>query len=228
MRTLPLSMARAGRAASRALRRLWRDESAVAMLELALSMPTILFLGLAGVEVSNMVTTHMKVSQIALSVADNASRLGQTDNSGVTPTVTEANLDEVIDGAMRAGESIDLQAHGRIIVTSLEYDDYAGRQFIHWQRCRGSLAVSSAYGNDGANNGLTGAVITGLGRGASKVRATSGQGIMFVEVYYDYDAIWDYLLGRTQRFVQEGGLPVRDDRNYGPGLTGGGSRSSCT
>ena len=131
---------------TRRLGKLLRNESGVALIEFAYSMPILLGLGLAGIEIANMATTRLKVSQIALSLADNASRLGQTDNSGVTPTVTEADLDAVIDGAMRQGESIGLAERGRIVISSLEWNAFRERQFIHWQRCRGDLAPGGPRG----------------------------------------------------------------------------------
>ena len=212
---------------TRRLGKLLRNESGVALIEFAYSMPILLGLGLAGIEIANMATTRLKVSQIALSLADNASRLGQTDNSGVTPTVTEADLDAVIDGAMRQGESIGLAERGRIVISSLEWNAFRERQFIHWQRCRGDLDAESAYGDDGDNNGLGQEELEGMGRGTSQLTAPPGSAVMFVEIYYDYEPVMSFPLGDAGRFVQEAGFIIRDDRNLDPGLTGGSTRSNC-
>lgn len=209
------------------LRRLLRCESGVALIEFAYSMPLLLGLGLAAVEIGNMATTRLRVSQIALSLADNASRLGQTENNGVTPTVREADLDALIDGALLQGESIDLEGRGRIIISSLEWNEFRERQFIHWQRCRGDLEAESAYGDDGNNNGLGQEELEGMGRGDSQLVAPPDSAVMFVEIYYDYEPLMDWPLGDAGRFVQEAGFIIRDDRNLDPGLTGGGTRSSC-
>lgn len=210
------------------LRRLVRNTSGMALIEMAYVTPVILILGLGGFEIANLAAARMKVSQLALSVADNASRLGQTDNSGITPTIKETDVDAVIDGAMRAGGTINLAQNGRIIISSIEYDAPTFKRYIHWQRCRGALAMGSRYGNDSNRSGLTGPVLPPLGRGTTKFTVTSGQALMLVEIYYNYDGlVGTYLLKNRLQLAQEAGLLVRDDRNLGPGLTGGGSRSPC-
>lgn len=209
-------------------RRLHASRSGVSMVEFALVLPVLLTMGLYGTEIARMATINMTLSQIALSLADNASRLGQTDNSGVTPTITEGNVDAVLSGAIRDGVAIDLERDGRIILTSLEFDDFTGRQFIRWQRCRGNLDVDSSYGNDSTLNGLSGAPITGMGRGAQKVTAQSGMAVMYVEVEYTYRALFENPFGSGDRTLRkEAAYLIRDDRNLTPGLTGGSSDSDC-
>ena len=88
------------------LRKLQHSDSAIAMTEFAFVLPVLLTLGLYGAEIARMAVTRTQISQIALSIADNASRLGQTDNSGVTPTITEDDVDAILDGAMRQGSTI--------------------------------------------------------------------------------------------------------------------------
>ena len=93
---------RGGRiAAWRLALRLARDGSGVSLIEFALMLPVLMTLGLLGTEVAWMSSVNMQVSQIALSLADNASRLGQTDNSSVTPTISEADIDSIMSGAIR-------------------------------------------------------------------------------------------------------------------------------
>ncbi len=214
------------------LQRLRADTKAIAMTEFAIVLPVLLTLGLYGTEIARLATSRTQVSQIALSLADNASRLGQTDNSGITPTVTENDVDALLDGAMRQGASIDLLTNGRIILSSLEVDDVTGRQYIHWQRCRGARATVSRYGDDGANNGLTGTPMSGIGSGSRKAMADPGSAIMFVEIEYEYDPLFQAPFGAGNRLVrQEAAFLIRDDRNLGdssdPGLTGGNSDSQC-
>jgi Flp pilus assembly protein TadG len=217
------SLVRLGR-----LGHLRRHTSGAAAVEFALILPVFLVLGLYGTEVANMTVANLQVSQIALSVADNASRLGQTDNSGVTPTITEADVDGVLYGALQQGTALGFATRGRVILTSLEKDATTGKQYIHWQRCRGSLARTSAYGNDGLLNGLTSAVITGLGAGTQKVTANTGSAVMFAEVYYQYRGIIGSMYVGTITMKREAAFIIRDDRNLTPGLTGGGSQSACT
>lgn len=203
-------------------------KSGVSVVEFALVMPVILSIGLYGVEVAYLTTVDMKLSEIALTLADNASRLGQTDNSAVTPTVTEDDINEVMLGAQAQGETIDIGARGRIILTSLEKDTATGKQYIHWQRCYGQLARQSAYGNATTRNGLNGTAITGLGQGTTKVTATStSTPVMFVEVYYSYSGLVGDLYVSDRVLKKEGAYLVRDERNLTPGITGTGGLYPC-
>ena len=212
-----------------ALNSLRGNTSGISMVEFALVLPVLLTLGLFGTEIARMTTINMTVSQIALSVADNASRLGQTDNAAVAPTITEDNVDAVLAGALRDGEPIELEENGRIVLSSLEYDDFTDRQFIAWQRCRGDRDFDSAYGNDTTQNGINGAPITGMGSGSNQITAQSGQAVMFVEIEYQYKALFENPFGSGDRILRkEAAFLIRDDRNLTPGLTGGGSDSSCS
>lgn len=210
--------------AKKLINRLRTDISGISLVEFALILPVILTLGLYGTEVARMATTKMKVSQIALSVADNASRLGQTENSGVTPTITEGDVESILRGSLRQGSSIDLENNARVVISSLEYDDFTDRQYIHWQRCIGEATYESRYGNDTDRNGINGDRITGLGQGSTKITADSGSAVMFVEVYYEYQSLWDNPFGSGDSvFYQEAAYLIRDDRNIEPGLVGGAS-----
>lgn len=209
-------------------KRLAADTSGVSLIEFAFIAPVLLTLGTMGTEVAYMSTVNMQVSQIALSLADNASRLGQTDNSSVTPTISEADIDSIISGAIRQGASINLGAKGRIILSSLEYDDATGKQFIHWQRCQGSKDHESAYGDDGNRNGLGSSQISGVGQSSAQIRATPGSAVMVAEVYYEYDSLLAGMITSAPVFRQEAVFAIRDDRNLGPGVTGGSGDSACS
>lgn len=221
----------AGRSFERFARRLLHSRSGVAAIEFAMILPLFTGLGMYGIEIAYMSSVNMRISQIALEVADNASRMEQTNNSTVAPTVTEADIDSVMIGATTEGENFDFATNGRVILSSLERDPVTGKQFIHWQRCTGGLRVQSDYGNDSSRNGLNGGTITSLGRGPSKVVAPAGIAVMFVEVFYDYDGIFGTLFVRNQRFKQEAAYLVRDVRDLRAaslsGVTGGGGNSQC-
>lgn len=213
--------------AGRALTKIARDTSGISMVEFAIILPIILTLGLFGADVARLATTNMRISQIAISVADNASRLGQTDNSGVQPTITESNVDAVLGGAIRDGASINLANQGRIILSSLEFDAGSDRHYIHWQRCRGNLATNSAYGPEDPDQ--TGAVINGMGSGSTRITAQTGMSVMFVEIEYSYTPLFQNPFGAGATTLRkEAAFITRDDRNLGPGLTGGSSQSPCT
>ena len=213
-------------------RRLGRNTAATSAIEFGLILPVLTTLGMYGAEIANMQITRMQVSQLAISVADSASRMQQTNNNVVAPTVTEADVDSVLSGAARQGRPIRLEQQGRIILSSLEVDPVTGRQFIHWQRCTGGKTnKKSRYGDEGPNNGLSGTVITGLGTGATKVTASPGVAVMFAEVHYDYEGIFGDLFVKNLSFTQEAAFVVRDARDLRaanlPGLTGSGSKSKC-
>lgn len=90
----------------------------VSTLEFALILPIVMSIGLYGVEIVYLNTIDMKLSEMALSLADNASRLGQTDNSAVTPTVAERTdsfaTTSVRDVTGRSGRFAGHQVDGRV------------------------------------------------------------------------------------------------------------------
>ena len=210
------------------LRGLQECQSGLSMIEFALILPVLMTLGIFGTEVAAMASARMQVSEIALSVGDNASRLGQTQNSGVTPTITELDIDSVMTGAIKQGDQIKFSQFGKIILTSLEKDTATGKQFIKWQRCRGSLTATSAYGNATTNNGLVGAPLAGMGNAGYLITAPTGSAVMFVEVYYNYQSLFGSLFVTSQSFKQEAAFIIRDRRNLTPGITGTGGSSACT
>lgn len=210
------------------IKRLASDTSGVSVVEMAIVAPFILGVALYGAEVAYLTTIDMKMSEIALSLADNASRIGQTDNSVITPTVSETDINEVMRGAQEQADGLDFQANGRVILSSLERDSASGKQYIHWQRCYGNLDRDSAYGNDSDKNGLNGPVLPGMGDGPTKVTASANSAVMFVEVYFRYQGLFGntYVSNRTLR--KEGAFMIRDQRNLTPGVTGTGGTYPCT
>ncbi len=209
----------------RALRRLRRDESGFSAVEFGLVLPILVTLGMYGLEIAWMRVSYMQTSELALTVADNASRLGQTDNSSIVPKVAETDIDAVLFGAAQQGKNLDITTRGKIILSSLEKDagqDRAGgtnRQFIHWQRCLGSLTRASAYGNDSNKSGLTGTQLYGMGRTGSLVTANTDQAVMFVEVYLTYKPLFGKMFVGDTVFKQESAFIVRDGRDLGASAT---------
>jgi hypothetical protein len=212
----------------RKARTLVRDQSGVTLIEFAFALPILGTMSFYGLEIAYMASVSTQVSQIALSVADNASRLGQTNNSASTPSVAEADIDAVMYGALQQGAAFDFEDKGRIILSSLEVDDATGRQYIHWQRCVGDLDRASSYGDDEAHNGLTGAELEGLGEPGREIAALPGRAVMHVEVYYAYEPLLAGLFVDEEEveFRQEAAYVVRDRRDLDGGLTGE-EKSSC-
>ena len=203
------------------------DQSGLALIEFAFSMPILVGLGMYGTETANFAMANMKVSQTALNLADNASRLGQTDNGIATPTIRESDILQVLAGARISSSSIDLVDHGRIILSSLEVS--GAQQFIRWQRCKGLRNAQSRYDDDKNKNGVKDTDFVGMGQPGAVVRATPDSAVMFVEVEYEYQGLFDdmFLGGRVLR--QEAAFNIRDDRNLSAGLTNdvGANQATC-
>lgn len=205
------------------LGRLAHDRSANSLIEFAYSLPIFLTLGMYGTELAYMATVNMQVSQIAMALADNASRLGQTDNSAVLPSITSSMTASVMSGAMQQGAVINFQANGRVILSSLEVDSTTNRQYIHWQKCSGNLSQASAYGP--LNYGKSGTAIAGLGKTGHVVKANSGSAVMFVEAFYSYKPLFGNMFVKNVKFAQEAAFIIRDRRDLATGIAG---TTDCT
>ncbi|WP_052223352.1 TadE/TadG family type IV pilus assembly protein [Novosphingobium malaysiense] len=173
------------------LSRLRKDRSGVAITEAALILPFFLGAGLWGVELANYSLTTMKVGQLAVHVADNASRIGDISTLE-NRKIYEADINDLLEGAaLQAGGRMDLYDHGRVIVSSLEVNGDA-RQYIHWQRCMGTYNVSSTYGVEGD------VLDDGMGPNGRKVYALDGEAVIFVELQYEYQPLISAsLVGKT-------------------------------
>ncbi|MBX9881940.1 MAG: histidine kinase [Sphingomonas sp.] len=204
--------------ALRRLRRLRRDEKGLAMLEFALSLPVVLPLGLYAIELSNYALVQMRLSQIALTLADNASRVGVTTSLNVQE-LREFDINEVFQGVRLQGSSLNIAQRGRITLSSLEVNAQGG-QWIRWQRCLGLKSGTdwdSSYGREG--DGATGTSLTGMGPTGSTVTAPPGAAVMFVELNYEYQPlITEFFLGTPNtRFIAS--FIVRDNRDLAKGIT---------
>lgn len=184
------------------------------MIEFALAAPVILLLGLGGVEVGNYVIANLRVSQIAMAVADNAGR--------IRTTIDEADVTEIMIGAMKMGEPLSLATKGRIILSDLEQrttttgtggkgsvsasNPNGYRQWFRWQRCAGALSVPSSLGvptndagapitnlddktNDDHGAVETASIIDGVGKAGNQIAAQGGTAVMVAEVVYDYQPV---------------------------------------
>ncbi len=209
------------------LKRLKRDKSGLALTEFAFSLPIFMGIGFFGLEISNLAITNMHLSQAALNLADNASRLGQTNNGIVSPTLTESDVVRSFRGTGLQTGNIDLLSRGRVILSSLELDGN-NNQLIRWQRCKGTRNSTPAYGAEG-QNGTTEPAFTSMGKTGSEVSATFGTAIMFVELEYEFEGLFGDLFLEPRVIRQEAAFNIRDDRNLAAGLADdGGSKALCT
>lgn len=168
------------------LARLRADKRAVAMTEFALATPLVLTAGLWGVETANYALMTMRVNQVAIQIADNASRIGDTSTLS-NQKIYENDINDLLRGSdIQAGETIDLYEHGRVIVSSLQVEPGTAndQQYIAWQRCKGKKAGGSSYGvQDTGKNDPT---FIGMGPAGEEVQSQPGDAVMFVEIQYDY------------------------------------------
>ncbi|MGB3165855.1 MAG: hypothetical protein WBA68_03670, partial [Alteraurantiacibacter sp.] len=132
------------------LLRLRRSETGVAMTEFALVMPFLLGIGMLGLETANRALVQMQVSQLAVQVADNASRIGDTSILQHRE-IYEGDINDLLYGAhLQSTQALDLYEHGRVILSSLQVvDGTDDRQYIAWQRCMGKKEHASTYGITG-------------------------------------------------------------------------------
>lgn len=199
-------------ALARLLRRLRPSRSGAAMTEFALSAPLLLTAGLWGVEAANQAVAQMRLSQIAVLIADNASRVGERSMLG-DAKIYESDINDVIYGAqVQSGSSFDLYEHGRVILSSLEVvpDSDDNQQYIHWQRCMGKKVHASSYGV--AGDGLDGGLV-GMGPPGEEIVAFGGEAVMFVEVVYDYQPLISDMFTHAEVLSATAAFNVRDNRD---------------
>jgi len=227
-----------------ALRRLRRDARGAALIEFALALPIVLTLGGYGIELGNLSLTNMRVSQIALTLADNASRIG-VNNGAATFQLREGDLNDILQGARLMGAGLKLTTYGRVTISSLENvqrsfsdgtADTAPVQRIHWQRCigvmKGSTGATSAPLYD-SNNGVAGdsasklasagidqapanagKVSSGMGSNPTVVAPSAPSGVIFVEVNYQYQPLFGTMFAKKQLVHYVASFIVRDKRDF--------------
>lgn len=209
------------------LRRLRDDRRGLALLEFALTLPLVLAVGGWGIELSSLALCNLRVSQYALNLADNASRVGLDQAAGVT-NMRETDANDALQGARLEGASINLTTNGRVTISSLEnvQQNYDSARVIriHWQRCMGVMSgagydstygvVATTAGSDGtqANAGL--AAPNGMGDPAAMVKPPNDTGVMFVEVNYLYKPLFGSLYVAPKIIHYVASFIVRDNRSF--------------
>ena len=204
-----------------------RNQRGAALIEFAMVGPIVLALGLYGVELGNQALVTLRVNQIATSVADNASRMGELSPTNMEQ-VREADMLDVLHAARLQGAGIKLGTYGRITVSSLEniqqrYDS-APVQRIHWQRCMGqqqSGYYGSSYGrtatyagmSDRPNEAGTLAPI-GMGDRGREINAPPGSGVIVVEINYQYQPLVPAWLAKPFRIHTVASMIVRNNRDF--------------
>ena len=191
-------------------RRLRHDVSGLALLEFAFILPIFLLLSLTGAELTNYVITRMRVSQLALHLADNAARLG-SGSQLQAKTISETDINDLLVGTGLQSGELDLYGRGRVVITSLEPFDNpngSGRFKVGWQRCRGNKTYDSPY----KRNGVT-SFEGGYGPPGRLVTAPDYGATMFVEVYYEYQPLVKTSLSPSTTMTEIASMVVRDRRD---------------
>jgi hypothetical protein len=202
---------------ARLLRRLRRDTSAVTVVELGVSLPFLMIMSLGAMEMVNLAILHVRLNQLAISVADNASRAKQSVVGGA-PLFREYDVNQVFTGAALTVSDLNFPTNGRVILSSLETNTQGG-QWIHWQRCWGNTTYVSRYGAQGT--GATGTSFAGMGQPGHVITVESPYGMMFVEVAYRYQPMFFSAIFHPQVIRKEASMYVRDDRDYTGGTPNG-------
>lgn len=187
--------------------RLARADSGAVMIEFALGLPIMVTIGLTGAELTNFVTTKMRISQQALQIADNASRIG-TGTILSTKQISEAQINDLLTGAGLQAGNLDLFEHGRVIVSSLQADTLnTGKYTIKWQRCRGVKSTTSGYGLQGANN------LTGITANGQLITAPANGAVIFVQISYSYQPLLGLTYAKSTEINEIAAMTVRDSRD---------------
>lgn len=190
------------------LRRLRSDTSGLAMIEFAYSLPFFFGVGGYGLEMANLATVNMKITQTANALGDNMSRVGLT--SILTSTqIREADVVDSFNGVERQTQGLNLLSRGRIVLSSLQQNT-SGGQWIAWQRCIGAKSVVSSYGTQGT--GATGTSFAGMGPASARIAAPPGSAVMFVEITYDYVPLFTTVFVPARTIRYEASFIVRDQR----------------
>ncbi len=208
------------------VRRLRRDRRGLALLEFAFILPIFLMMGLTGAELTNFVITRMRISQLALQIADNAARIG-TGSQLQAKTISETDINDLLTGANLQAGGLNLFTNGRVVITSLEpaaSPNTAAQYKMGWKRCRGAKAYTSPYTNRPVTFG------GGLGPAGRQVTAPDDGATMFVEISYTYQPLLKTAMFGDNEIREFASMMVRDRRDTSgpPKNTENAAISSCS
>tara|TARA_R110000868_G_scaffold155062_3_gene381474 strand:+ start:2968 stop:3642 length:675 start_codon:yes stop_codon:yes gene_type:complete len=214
-------------AASRTWKRLFTDHAGMAVIEFAISLPFVVLVTMGGAELTNYTTTKMRMSQIALMVADNASRVG-TGTVLSNKTISEKQINDLLTGAGLQADKLKLFTKGRVIIRSLQPGATATQYVVQWERCKGMKSYTpTTYP---AATPTTQHTISG---NPFKVTPPSNGAVIFVEIVYDYQPLLGSQFIDISEIRETAAMTVRDNRDYAGGTNGiynaeGVTASSCS
>jgi hypothetical protein len=184
------------------------DESGLAMIEFAYSLPLLIGISGYGLEMTNLAMTNHKISQATSALADNMSRVGLLSALSTTQ-IRESDVNDSFMGVDRQTNGLGLLVNGRVILSSLQ-QNATGGQWIAWQRCMGAKSIASSYGVQG--DGATGTSFLGMGPTAARVQAPAGAAVMFAEIIYDYKPLFTTMFIPARTIKYHASFIVRDER----------------
>lgn len=189
--------------------RLVGDRSGLAMLEFAFTLPILLTMLLTGAELTNFITTKMRISQLALRIADDAARMGSGSQLS-SKTITETDINDLFIGANRQSGELSLSTNGRVTLIDLEpvaNPNTTNKYKIGWTRCYGAkTSYVSTYRTPTTN-------LNGIGPTGRQVTAQDDNATMFVEVYYEYKPLVGTTLAPSTTITEIASMSVRDRRD---------------
>jgi hypothetical protein len=192
---------RAAASLSKQLHGMVADQSGMAMVEFALSLPFLVALTMGGAEAANLAFAHQKLGNMATLAADSVSR--------VRVGIGEGDVTDALAGIKLMGDTIRFRANGRIIVSSLQpIVDSSGNvtnEKIRWQRCSGAMNVTSSYGAESALLGTA-----GMGPTGRKIAASPDTEVIFVELRYTYQPLISNSFLGTQNLSAVASMVVRE------------------
>lgn len=217
---------------STTLLRLNRSQSGLAMVEFAVSLPFFIGLTVGGIETANYASVVMQLNQITLHTADSAARIGANTVTGER-TISEAQIKDVFEGALREGDRIALggnysyidpvtkipsiRGNTLIILSSFEevsaFDASVPKYRIRWQRCAGSSTLYNS--NFGTRMTTDKTSVDGIGPPGRQVTPPLGGAVMFVEMQYFFrPLIVNGFTRLTDHTISQfGSMVVREQRD---------------
>lgn len=194
-------------------RRAWRDllpaRGGIALTEFALVLPVFLVVLMGGAEIANYMTVRMRVSQLALHLADNAARIGEVTTLA-EKRITEAQINDLLTGAVFQAGRLNFATNARIVVSSLQpvMPLATPRKYrIAWQRCFGAETHTPIYGTQDRTN------MDGMGPTGSQVTAMDDGATIFVEVNYKYSPLINTRTIDFGEYTEIATMAVRDSRD---------------
>ena len=151
-----------------ALRKFLADRRGTLAVEMAMAMPVLFALMLAGVEVTRYVLLNQKIERTSATMADLVAQ---------AEVLSEAGLINLTGAAQHVMTPYDIAGDGRIVVSSLT-NPSGSEARVAWQRGFGAGGGASHFGIQGGAATLPDGFI---------VRAS--ENVIAVEVFYAYEPL---------------------------------------